>query len=133
MYMMRCVPTSAHHVSMEYEVYRHNDATDEGFEQIDSMFKRILAEDKVLCNNAQRNLEAGVFINGELHSRKEKGPLFFQSKVREILQEHRKGEEAAKKEIWPARQILPQGTHSQASVEDLMFCDILDCEKEIAW
>lgn len=133
MYLMRCVPVSAHEVSMEYEVYRHKGATDEAFEQIDSMFKRILGEDKVLCNNAQRNLEAGVFINGELHPKKEKGPLFFQAKVREMLQEHRRMEETAKKEIWPARQVLCQNKYSEASVEDMAFCNKLECENEIAW
>jgi hypothetical protein len=118
---------------MEYEVYRHNDATDEGFEKIDSMFKRILGEDKVLCNNAQRNLEAGVFVNGELNPQKEKGPLYFQSKVRENLQSHRKREEALRKEIWPAQQVLPQGVSTDASVEDMMFCNKLDCGKAVAW
>jgi hypothetical protein len=130
---MRCVPTSAHHCSMEYEVYRHKDATDEGFEKIDSMFKRILGEDKYLCNEAQKNLEAGVFVNGELHPGKEKGPLYFQSMVRKLLREHRQREETAKSEIWPARQVLPKGKLAQMSVEDAVFCDQLDCEKEIAW
>jgi hypothetical protein len=118
---------------MEYEVYRHKDATDEGFEKIDAIFKRILGEDKVLCNNAQRNLAAGVFVNGELHPRKEQGPLYFQSKVREILQSYRKREEALKKEIWPAQQVLPRGASTGASVEDMMFCNKLDCEKAVAW
>lgn len=118
---------------MEYEVYRHKDATDPGFEKIDSMFKRILGEDKVLCNNAQRNLEAGVYVNGELHPRKEKGPLYFQSKVREFLQSHRKREEALKKEIWPATQVVPDGANAGSSAEDIAFCNKLDCEKEVAW
>lgn len=118
---------------MEYEVYRHKAASDEGFEKIDSMFKRILGEDKYLCNNAQKNLGAGVFVNGELHPVKEKGPLYFQARVRDLLQEHRKREENAKAEIWPARQTLPQGAHAQASLEDMLFCNGLDCEKDLAW
>lgn len=118
---------------MEYEVYRHNDATDESFEIIDSMFKRILGEDKVLCNETQRNLSAGVFVNGELHPRKERGPLFFQSRVRDILQEHRKREEAASAEIWPARQVLPRAKSAVMSEEDVMFCNKLDCEKAVSW
>jgi hypothetical protein len=131
--MMRCVPTSAHHSSMEYEVYRHKAATNEGFEKIDSMFKRILGEDKYLCNQAQKNLEAGIFVNGELHPSKEKGPLYFQSWVRDSLRQHREREEEAKSEIWPARQVLPNDQQAQASVEDIRFCDQVDCEKDIAW
>lgn len=118
---------------MEYEVYRSKDATDEGFEKIDSMFKRILNEDKFLCNNTQKNLDAGVFVNGELHPRKERGPIFFQSRVRDILSEHQKREATAKKEIWPARQILPQGDATVSSELDLIFCDRIDCEKDVAW
>lgn len=57
---------------MEYEVYRSIEASDEAFETIDSLFKQVLKEDKELCNNAQRNLNAGVFTNGQLHPSKEK-------------------------------------------------------------
>lgn len=57
---------------MEYEVYRHNDASDEKFTYIDEMFKQVLKEDKDLCNAAQKNLNAGIFNNGELHPRVEK-------------------------------------------------------------
>lgn len=110
---------------MKYEVYRHKDATDEDFELIDSMYKRIMTEDKVLCTNAQRNLNAGVFVNGEMHPRMEKGPLYFQKTVRELLQEHYGREAAAKSEIWPARQSLPQT--AVASEQDLSFCTAVDC------
>lgn len=57
---------------MEYEVYRHKDATDEEFTYISDMFKNILREDKDLCNAAQKNLNGSVFINGELHPHAEK-------------------------------------------------------------
>lgn len=57
---------------MEYEFYRHRDATDEEFTYITETFKRILTEDKDLCNAAQKNLNGSVFINGELHPTAEK-------------------------------------------------------------
>lgn len=57
---------------MEYEVYRHNDASDETFEYINQIFKVVLREDKDLCNGAQKNLNAGIFTNGQLHPRVEK-------------------------------------------------------------
>ncbi|KAF0636570.1 hypothetical protein FPSE5266_06710 [Fusarium pseudograminearum] len=98
-YLMRCVPTSVGHCSMEYEVYRHKNASDEGFTTIDEMFKRILAEDKWLCNNAQKNLNAGVFINGEMHPKLEQGPLYFQHRVRGILTAHHELEKKAGKQI----------------------------------
>lgn len=57
---------------MEYEVYRNNDATDEAFTSISDFFKVVLKEDKDLCNGAQKNLQAGIFLNGELHPHAEK-------------------------------------------------------------
>ncbi|KAF2820157.1 ISP domain-containing protein [Ophiobolus disseminans] len=129
-YMMRCVPTSAHHCSMEYEVYRHKDATDESFEEIDAMFKRILSEDKWLCNNAQENLEAGVFVSGEMHSRMEKGPLFFQDTVRKLVKSHHEREAKLQREIWPARQRLPE--LAKGIAEDEQFCAALACNTDMS-
>ncbi|KAH6879450.1 Rieske [2Fe-2S] iron-sulfur domain-containing protein [Thelonectria olida] len=129
-YMMRCVPTSAFHCSMEYEVYRHKNASDDDFKNIDEMFKRILAEDKWLCNNAQKNLNAGVFINGEMHPKMEQGPLYFQHRVRELVTRHRQLEQAAKKDIRPAQQILPSGCGGTERESDL--CSGLACGKDQA-
>ncbi|KAH7006868.1 Rieske [2Fe-2S] iron-sulfur domain-containing protein [Ilyonectria destructans] len=119
-YMMRCVPTSPFHSSMEYEVYRHRDASDDDFKKIDAMFKRILGEDKWLCNNAQENLNSGVFVNGEMHPRMEQGPLYFQSRVRELLNRHKKLEEAALREINPAQRSSPKD--ASATQKDLGLC-----------
>lgn len=57
---------------MEYEVYRHQSASDEDFNDIDQIFKVVMGEDKELCNAAQLNLSAGVFVNGQLHPQAEK-------------------------------------------------------------
>lgn len=127
-YMMRCVPTSPFHSSMEYEVYRHRDASDDDFKKIDAMFKRILGEDKWLCNNAQENLNSGVFVNGEMHPRMEQGPLYFQSRVRELLNRHKKLEEAALREINPAQRASPKG--ASATQKDLGLCSGLVCSNQ---
>jgi hypothetical protein len=119
---------------MEYEVYRHKDASDEDFQYIDSFFKRVLSEDKFLCNNAQRNLNAGVFVNGQLHPELEKGPLFFQSVVRQLVTDHRAQETAENREIWPVSQHM---AGVEATDEDIAFCSGLACESEksaaLAW
>lgn len=57
---------------MEYDVYRHNSAGDEDFDRINQFYKQVLQEDKDLCNGAQKNLNNGIFINGQLHPEKEK-------------------------------------------------------------
>lgn len=111
---------------MEYEVYRHKEASNEEFEYIDSFFKRVLAEDKYLCNEVQKNLNAGIFVNGQLHPQLESAPLFFQNTVRSLLLSHRREERKEHREIWPARQ------HSAGSstAEDVDFCSGLACSAE---
>lgn len=102
--MQRFTPVSPIKSVMRYEVYRHNDATDEDFNLISDMYKRIMSEDKYLCIHTQKNLNAGVFVNGLLHPEMEMGPLHFQSTVREVVTEHFNKEQAAGHEIWPAKQ-----------------------------
>ncbi|KAJ5797503.1 uncharacterized protein N7503_006799 [Penicillium pulvis] len=101
-FMQRFTPSSPTKCVMRYEVYRHKDATDEAFTVISDMYKRIMSEDKYLCILSQKNLNAGVFVNGELHPEMEAGPLHFQKTVREVVTEHHKKEREAGHEIWPA-------------------------------
>ncbi|KAJ4352433.1 uncharacterized protein N0V89_007781 [Didymosphaeria variabile] len=99
-FMQRAVPISATQTRMEYEVYRKKGASDEDFKAIDAYFKTVMQEDKVLCNGAQRNLSGGVFTNGQLHPEKEKGPIWFQDKVRGLLISHREKEEKENGDLW---------------------------------
>ncbi|KAJ5612257.1 hypothetical protein N7510_005451 [Penicillium lagena] len=118
-FMQRWAPTSQNQCAMKYEVYRHKNASDDDFELISGMYKRIMSEDKELCIATQKNLNIGVFVNGELHPRLEKGPLYFQKTVRELLQEHYKREEEAQQQIWPAQQTLPR--EASTSQNDMDF------------
>lgn len=153
-YLMRCVPVSCSQTKMEYEVFRHKDASDEAFTSISELFKQVLREDKDLCNAAQTNLNAGIFTNGALHPQAEKvsyihlylqsfvvcfifpgvssylhlnmmqGPLYFQQVVRKLLFEHRREEEKTGKQIWPA---VPEHVATDKVEEELNFCRSLDC------
>lgn len=76
---MRVVPTSATTTSMQYEVFRHKDATDKDFNEMDSFFKQVENEDKELCNGAQQNLNAGVYVTGNLHPFNEKVSTDFET------------------------------------------------------
>ena len=118
-----------------YEVYRKKSSSDEDFHTIDSIYKRIMTEDKYLCNLTQKNLNSGVFVNGELHPTMEKGPLYFQQAVRGIVQAHHKREQLEKQEIWPARQQLP--STAVVSGRDIEFCSGLACQtttqEGLAW
>lgn len=104
--MQRFVSTSATHCSVRYEFYRNKDTSDKDFDHITQTYKHIMSEEKSLCENTQKN--PGT----------ENGPLYFQSSIRDILQEHHQREETAKREIWPARQVV-QESDSTKEDEDL--------------
>ena len=132
--MQRFVPHGPTSSMMQYEVYRNKHASDEQFDRVNQMYKRIMSEDKYLCEHAQKNINAGVFVNGELHPRMEKGPLYFQKLVRDSVQEHHEREQLAKQKIWPARQVLPD--NALVSQKDIDFCSGLACqtnEEVLAW
>ncbi|KAH8663442.1 iron-sulfur cluster-binding protein [Tricladium varicosporioides] len=127
------VPTSATTTSMEYEVYRHIESSDEAFTEINVLYKQVLKEDKDLCDGAQRNLNAGIFTNGKLHPLNEKGPLYFQKLVKSTVMAHRAEEKTVGGEIWPAK---PKVEISGDLEDEINFCDELSCEKvpdELAW
>ncbi|PIG88092.1 Rieske 2Fe-2S family protein [Aspergillus arachidicola] len=127
-FMQRFTPMSPTKSVMRYEVYRHKDASDEEFNLISDMYKRIMSEDKYLCIHTQKNLNAGVFVNGQLHPEMEKGPLHFQKTVREVVTEHNKKEDAAGHEIWPAQRSVPQD--STVSQETFSFPTPVDSYTE---
>ncbi|TIC91706.1 putative dioxygenase subunit alpha YeaW [Colletotrichum higginsianum] len=124
-FIQRFVPSGPQKSSMRYEVYRNKNSGDEDFNVISDMYKRIMSEDKYLCANAQKNINAGVFVNGELHPDLEKGPLFFQKTVREVITEHWRKEQQAGAEIWPAQQQVPKA--AAASQSDAQLCSAVEC------
>ncbi|KAI1174708.1 hypothetical protein F4777DRAFT_589063 [Nemania sp. FL0916] len=124
-FIQRFLPKSATTSIMYYEVYRNTKSSDEDFEVINQMYKRIMSEDKYLCANVQKNMEAGVFVNGEMNPVMEQGPIYFQGLVRDLVTDHHQKEKKAGHEIWPARQKVPGD--ATATEQDLSFCSSVDC------
>ena len=108
---------------MHYEIFRNKHSADSDFKLISEIYARVMSEDKAICQVQQANLNANVFINGELHPKWEKAPLFFQQSVREAVTEHYKREKEAGREIWPAMMQLPAG--SDVSEMDLEICNAI--------
>ncbi|CAG8935544.1 unnamed protein product [Penicillium salamii] len=126
-FIQKFVASGPHDTRMIYEIYRNKNATDEAFNEVDTIYKRVMSEDKVLCAAAHKNIQRGAFIAGEMHPKMEKGPLYFQKRVRETMLEHYQKEVAAGKEIWPA-QHFPSGNKEVTEV-DMQFCGAVDCCK----
>lgn len=152
-YIQRMIPVSETTSIIENEVYRHKDATDEEFAKINDFYHQVLAEDKELCDGAQRNINGGVYVNGEYHPDKEKvpthasppsvrghainylasaltkGPLHFQKTVRNDVMGHRKKEELhQEQEIWPAMPKRAGEMNTGKLQEEEMFCSKLESE-----
>ena len=129
------VPQGPSHTTMRYQIWRNRRSDREKFDIMDQAYRRIMKEDKALCEGVQRNITTGVFINGELHPRWERGPLAFQKVHREIIREYYKKEKAAKKQLWPTRQLLPSS--ALVSKEDEEICTGLACQSAsqevLAW
>ncbi|KAJ9616571.1 hypothetical protein H2200_000290 [Cladophialophora chaetospira] len=133
-YMLKMNPKSATRVSLEYEVFRHKDATDAAFTEGYDFFKQVEIEDKELCNAAQKNLNTGIYAAGELEPHQEVGVLYAQKLIREAVMGHRKLEQQnGGHEIWPARLSKSQAGDN----EDMEFCEELErCAigtKEVEW
>lgn len=119
-------PQSPGRTKVHYQVFRNQNSSDADFAAIAETYARVMREDKALCERAQTNLDAGVLVRGgELHPRWEKGPLFFQQTVREVVTEHFRKEKEAKREIWPASRRYEEIDAREA--EDMEICDGLGC------
>ncbi|KAL4951065.1 Rieske [2Fe-2S] iron-sulfur domain-containing protein [Aspergillus filifer] len=137
-YIQRMLPLTPTTSKIENEVYRHKSATDEEFNNIISFYRQVLDEDRELCEGVQRSLKSGVFLNGELHPDKERGPIKFQEVLKSMVMEHAKEEEKKGKEIWPAvpkdRGVVRDGKVD----EEIGFCMKLEGQacpgsEELSW
>ncbi|CAO2651593.1 Nn.00g041630.m01.CDS01 [Neocucurbitaria sp. VM-36] len=136
MMIQKFLPAGPNHSNITYEIYKNKNSSSEDFHLIADMYERVMREDKVLCDAAQKNLDRGVFVNGQLHPKYEKAPLFFQKTVREVITEHFQREKKEGREIWPARQKVEGNVG--VSIEDEEICAGIACgngaQKEIlAW
>lgn len=123
--LQRFLPLSANKTKMHYQIFRHRDAKPELFKLVNDLYVQVMTEDKDMVSGVQRNLQRGLFVNGELHSRVESAALHTQAKTREAVMQHRKMEEQEGRKIWPAvRTDLGQ---DQETKEDEEFCASLTC------
>ncbi|KAL5001027.1 Rieske [2Fe-2S] iron-sulfur domain-containing protein [Aspergillus recurvatus] len=137
-YIQCMIPVTATTSKIVNEVYRHRAATDNEFNAILAFYRQVLNEDRELCEGVQRSLRTGVFMNGELHPEKERGPIRFQESLKEMVMEHAKEEERLGFEIWPAVPKTPGKDGGGKGGEEVRFCESLDTKgclggKKLAW
>lgn len=118
---------------MQYEVYRHTSASDASFNATDAFFKQVEGEDKFLCENAQKNLEAGGYVAGPLHPHNEKGVLHFQSLLKRILTEHRFQEGQVGATIIPSRRMPENQSINEEDIFCASLCNNSEQRIELKW
>jgi rubrerythrin len=126
--VQKFLPSSPTTCVMNYEIYRNKASSDEEFTRIAEIYERVMREDKVLCDAAQKNLDRGVFVNGQLHPKWEKAPLFFQNNVRQTITEHYEREKREGREIWPAKRTMRENV--KVSDADEAICRGIECGVE---
>jgi hypothetical protein len=128
MHLMRSVPTGPTTTRQEYDVYKLNTphATTEAHQRMLAFYQKVIQEDLDLCNAAQKNLSRGVYVSGPLHSFHEEGVLAFQKMVVDGLAKHRREEEIAGKEIWPAELHSEEKGGISEACEKALACSLRD-------
>jgi phenylpropionate dioxygenase-like ring-hydroxylating dioxygenase large terminal subunit len=138
MHLMRSIPTSATTTRQEYDVYRLTTphATPEAHARMTAFYRKVVDEDFTLCEAVQKNIERGIFQNGQLHPFHEEGVMAFQNMVLDVLKEQVQLEKEAGRELWAAK----PGFDGKAGGKGggLSKCEeLLGCEKgqleDIAW
>ncbi|KAF2023453.1 ISP domain-containing protein [Setomelanomma holmii] len=134
--IQKFLPLSPTRSTMSYEIYRNIHSTDSEFHLIADMYERVMRVDKILCDAAQRNLDRGVFVNGQLHPKYEKAPLFFQNTVRWVVTEHWEREKREGREVWPAKRRMVENV--EVCEVDERICEGLECmggerKEGLAW
>ncbi|PIG82808.1 hypothetical protein AARAC_003109 [Aspergillus arachidicola] len=132
--LQRFLPQSVSRTKMHYQIFRNKNAKPELFEKINTLYKQVMNEDKGLACGVQKNMERGLFVNGQMHPRVESAVVHMQSRTREIVKEHAEQEKVAGHQIWPAAQ---NPSTDAVSKDDEAFCTGLACAftqgSDIAW
>ncbi|GAA6019634.1 hypothetical protein JCM10207_006949 [Rhodosporidiobolus poonsookiae] len=133
-YTMRICPTGPKTCSVQYDVFRHRDSTDEAFNANHEFFVQVETEDKDLCAGTQRGLEQGTFVTGPLHPVKEAGVIYFQQKHLEALKAHFELEQEAGHEL-RGGQFKYRGKDAKGEdfLADMAGCSGACGGKEVEW
>ncbi|KAK5436744.1 hypothetical protein LTR34_002375 [Exophiala xenobiotica] len=119
-YIMRVIPTGPTTVTTEYQTFRNPASDMDIFQRAADFFEGIELEDYDLMNGVQKNLNAGVYVQGPLHTKREGGVLYFKSLIQADLKKHMAIEtEVGGRQVWPAKRS--QQLHKDV-VEQEQFC-----------
>lgn len=87
-YSIRVLPITAKRTILQYDIYTKKGLDDEEKKEFVDFLQQVELEDFDLCELTQRNLNERIYSTGYLHPEKERGVLYYQGVVRDMVKEH---------------------------------------------
>ncbi|ODV83020.1 hypothetical protein CANARDRAFT_25399 [[Candida] arabinofermentans NRRL YB-2248] len=125
-YSIRVLPITPTRTILQYDIYTKKGLADDKKKEFVDFLQQVELEDYNLCVATQKNLNQGVYSTGYLHPLKEKGVLYYQGLVKDMVKKHYNLEQEAGKEINPAWVGGKENSEEAAELEAL--CAKIECQ-----
>ncbi|CAK9441112.1 uncharacterized protein LODBEIA_P49810 [Lodderomyces beijingensis] len=124
-YSIRVLPLSAKKTTLQYDIYTKKGLDEKSKREFVDFLQLVEIEDFDLCQLTQRNLNEGIYSSGYLHPQKERGVLYYQGLVRDMIKEHL---ELEKKNGGPVDPAVVKANPKNKDIQELeAICDSVDC------
>lgn len=124
-YSIRVLPITSKRTILQYDIYTKKGSTDAQKKEFVDFLQQVELEDFNLCESTQKNLNNGIYTTGYLHPTKEKGVLYYQGLVRDMVKKHYALEEEAGHIINPAALSTKQSDEAE---ELEKICAGIECK-----
>lgn len=122
-YSIRVLPIGPTETILHYDIYTKKGLPKAQAKEFIDFLQLVELEDFNLCTLTQKNLNQGIYNKGFLHPLKERGVLYYQGLVRDMVKMHTELEEKRKEIVNPASFV----GKSQDVQEQIDICDDIDC------
>lgn len=135
-YTIRVLPITPTRTILQYDIYTKKGSAEDKKKEFVDFLQAVEMEDFNLCVLTQKNLNNGIYSTGFLHPTKERGVLYYQGLVKDMVKKHWELEKAAGKEINPAYVGGKAVSAEAAELEAL--CNEIECQsnksgKKLDW
>lgn len=138
-YSIRVLPISPSHTILQYDIFTKKGLPEAEKKEFVDFLQQVEIEDFDLCVKTQKNLNQGLYSTGFLHPQKERGVVFYQNLVKDMVKEHFAKEQEAGHQINPAKLGADKGGAETDELEHI--CKSLECQgsnpetfaKELNW
>ena len=126
-YSIRVLPLSAKKTTLQYDIYTKKGIDQETAKEFVDFLQLVEIEDFNLCQLTQKNLNQGIYSSGYLHPEKERGVLYYQGLVRDMVKDHHALEQKTNggKPVDPAS-IAPNSKNKEIA-ELEAICQATEC------